>query len=92
MSVFPKLEGIEGRTDTEEARREAALTMFRQAEVDLVIYTGGSAMRGTRWGGAAMVVTDGEQESPSVIDSIGERGFLYTFSYEEVEAMKTAVT
>ena len=60
-------------------------------DAPLVIYTDGSASRGTSMGGAAVVVTDGDPEHPNELHIIERKGSLYTCSYEEeVEAMKEA--
>ena len=52
-----------------------------------------SAMAGIRWGGAGVVVTDGDPEVPNKITILKKRGALHTCPYEqEVEAMKMART
>ena len=93
MEVSPLLEGVSSRLDREEIRRTAALDNIRQTNASKVIYTDGSATAGTRMGGAAFVVTEGDPESPNVLSSVEKKGALYTCSYEEeVEAMKMAAT
>ena len=92
LQVCPELEGVVSRLDRDEIKREAAMRRIRQVAADRVIYTDGSAMSGIRWGGNAVVVTRGDPEEPDVLDTILNRGSLFTCSYEEeVAAMGTAV-
>ena len=92
LKVYPELEGVESRLDSDEVKREAAIRRITQVSADRVIYTDGSAMGGTRWGGYAVVITTGDPEEPEVIATIRKRGALFTCSYEEeLEAMMAAV-
>ena len=93
LEVHPLLEGVSSRLDSEEVRREAALTNIRQTHAQKTIYTDGSAHGGILMGGAAFVVTEGDPETPHELASVSRKGALCTCSYEEeVEAMKMAST
>jgi len=48
-----------------------------------VIYTDGSAQESFRDGGAAFVVTTGDQEDPDAIHSANKRGRAFTSPFEE---------
>ena len=74
-------------------KQNASINKIKEIGNNIVIYADGSVMGGTRHGGAAMVVTEGNPEHPTVINSEHKRGALYTCSNEEeVEAMKLAMT
>ena len=91
MKVFPELEGVTSRLEREEVKREAAIRRIREVDAPVVIYTDGSAHRGTIRGGAAAVITTGDPESMEVITTLEARGADFTCSYEEeLEAMKMA--
>ena len=58
----------------------------------MVLYSDGSASEGTDKGGAGVVVTYGDAESPIVIDTLMKRGSILTSSYnEEHTAMHLAL-
>ena len=91
LQVKEKLEGVESRDQREDIKKEATLTCIRSIDAEIVIYTDGSAMGGTRWGGAGVVITKDDPEDLTLIETITKRGALYTCSYEEeVEAMRIA--
>ena len=59
----------------------------------LTLYTDGSASDGIFSGGAAMVITSGPADSPTIMDVWKRRGSLLTSSFEEEkEAMSMAVS
>ena len=47
IKVFPELEGVKSRLESEEVKIEAAIRRIRQVDAIVVIYTDGSAHRGT---------------------------------------------
>ena len=68
-----------------------SIQRIREVNADLTIYTDGSASGETKMGGASMVVTKGDAESPQPIDKVMVKGALFTCSYEEeVQAMPEA--
>jgi ribonuclease HI len=92
VEIFPELPGISSRAEDESKRRDAAIARIRELNSDLTIYTDGSATAGTRRGGAGVVVTQGDPESPICIETIMEKGAPHTSSYEEEHsAMKSAL-
>ena len=91
LEVYPELEGVVSRLESEQIKRDAALRRIREVDAPVVIYTDGSAHRGTIRGGAAAIVTKGDPEHPEELHSMLMRGADFTCSYEEeVEAMKMA--
>ena len=58
LQVFPELNGVTSREDSEEIKREASLKRIREVDAPIVLYTDGSAHGGTHVGGAAVVVTE----------------------------------
>ena len=67
-------------------------TIAAAGEVEITIYTDGSAERGYKNGGSAAVVTSGPATDPVKITSITRKGRRLTSSYEtEVTAMLLAV-
>ena len=91
LRIYPELYGIK-RSDSVESKRDAALQSIRVHNAAIVIYTDGSALKGTFCGGSAMVVTKGDPETPTVIATVGRRGSPVTCSNEEeVDAMETAI-
>ena len=91
-TVFPSLCGIKGKKDNKVSIQTSALKRSRELGAHFNIYTDGSAISGTRDGGAGVVVTTGDPSSPTVIESLYEKGAQYTCSYEEEKrAMELAI-
>ena len=91
LEVYASLEGVKSRLDDIQVRRASSIRRIQEVNADLTIYTDGSATGGTRMGGAGVVITDGNAESPHIIDTIQKKGALFTCSYEEeVQAMLEA--
>ena len=63
--------------------RKAALNRARELDTQYNIFTDGSAREGIADGGAGLVVTTGEMENPTIIDTRLERGAPLTCSFEE---------
>ena len=93
-SVHPSLPGVQRKEDsTPDQLRSLSLDALRQHDVDLIIYTDGSATGGTTKGGSAAVVTRGDLEQPQVYSRILDRGSPYTSSFEEeLQAMMNAAS
>jgi len=68
-----------------------ALSVIREQNAEMVIYTDGSATDGVKTGGAAVVMTRGDPAAPDVIHTISCRGSTFTSSFEEREGLKTAL-
>ena len=82
-TVFPYLAGIDGKgVDTSTIQR-AALRRTRELGAQYNIFTDGSAREGIADGGAGLVVTTGEIDKPTIIDTLLERGAPLTCSFEE---------
>ena len=64
---------LEGENRTVKGA-EKALKLNRDHEVDVVIYTDGSAAAGTSKGKAGVVVTRGDPENPTVVTEIKIKG------------------
>ena len=67
LQVFPELEGVARRLNSDEVKREVAIRRITKVATGRVIYMDGSAMCGTRWGGNAVVITRGDQKEPKVL-------------------------
>lgn len=91
--IHPKLPGIANKSVAHEKIRSAAYSRITQLNTDIIIYTDGSARNGTSLGGAAAVITSGnDPHSPEVIDTILQKGAPLTCSYsEEEDAMGLAL-
>ena len=66
--------GIAGRADDTNLRRQCSLTTIASYQADYVIFTDGSASRGTRNGGAAAFVTRGSPLQLEIITTIKTKG------------------
>jgi ribonuclease HI len=83
---------LDGQNKTAQGK-ETALKVIREALVDWVLYTDGSASEGTTNGGAGLVVTTGDPSEPLTVYSEKIRGRRLTSSYEEErEAMLAAAS
>ena len=90
--VFPELPGLKCKDEPEELRRELAYARIRELQVEYVLYSDGSAAGGVENGGAGVVVTFGDPEDPTVVDTLMKRGSALTSSYnEEHTAMHVAL-
>ena len=78
---------ITGRADDNSLKRQCSPSTIASSQADYVIYTDGSASRGTRNGGAAAVVTNGSPPQPDVVTTIKTKGQAFTSSYEEEAAV-----
>ena len=91
--IATSVPGITGRADGTNLKRQCSLTTIASYQADYVIYTDGSASRGTRNGVAAAVVTRGLPLQLDVITSRKTKGRTSTSSYEEeTAAMESALT
>ena len=91
--IATSVPGITGRADGTNLKRQCSLTIIASYQVDYVIYTDGSASRGTRNGGAAAVVTRGLPLQLDVITTIKTNGRTSASSYEEeTAAIESALT
>ena len=85
--------GITGRADDNKVKCQCSLSPIASYQADYVIYTNGSASRGTKNGGAAAVVTRGFPLQPDVDTTIKTTGQTLTSSYEEEAAtMESALS
>ena len=84
--IATSVPGITGRVDNINLRHQCSLTTIISYHADYVIYTDGSASRGTRNRGADEVVTWGSPLQPEVVTTIKTRGRTFTSSYEEEAA------
>ena len=91
--IATSVPGITGRADDSNLRRQCSLTTIASYQADNVIYTDGSASKGTRNGGAAAVVPRGSPLQPDVVTTIKTKGRTFTSSYEEeAAAMESALS
>ena len=91
--IATSVPGITGRADGTNLKRQCSLTIIASYQADYVIYTDGSASRGTRNGGAAAVVTRGLPLQLDVITTIKTNARTSASSYEEeTAAMESALT
>ena len=91
-NVFPHVPGLKSKDEDVLLRRALSYAAILALEADLVLYSDGSASNGTDKGGAGVVVTYGNAESPIVIDTLMKRGSILTSSYnEEHTAMHLAL-
>ena len=90
--VFPYLDGIEGKHDAIALIQGAALRRARELNADYNIFTDGSASAGTTDGGAGVVVTRGDPDSPLIVQKIMVKGAAITSSFDEEDrAMQRAL-
>ena len=90
--VFPALPGLSSKDDPEEKARLLAYTRIRELNADLTLYSDGSADGGVKNGGAGVVITSGDPENPTLVETLMKRGSALTSSYaEEHTAMHLAV-
>jgi ribonuclease HI len=90
--VFPTVPGLKSKEEPEERRRNLSYVAIRGLEAEYVLYSDGSASGGTDKGGAGVVVTFGDPESPTVVDTLMKRGSILISSYsEEYTAMHLAL-
>ena len=91
-SVFPAVPGLASKHETEILRRTLSYARIRELDSTYVLYSDGSASGGVKQGGAGVVVTFGDPESPTVVDTLMRRGSALTCSYnEEYTAMHLAL-
>ena len=83
VQIATSVPRITGRADDSNLRRQCSLTTIASYQADYIIYTDGSASRGTRNGGAAAVVTRGSPLQHEVLTAIKTKGRTFTSSYEE---------
>ena len=72
--IATSVPGITGRADDTKLRRQCSLTTIASYQADYVIFTDGSASRGTRNGGAAAFVTRGSPLQLEIITTIKTKG------------------
>ena len=90
LTVFLEIPGYRDCRD-DAGKLAATLSRIRSISPRLVIYTDGSASAGTTKGGAGMVITDGDPDSPRILEVLTVKGAPRTASYiEEVAAMEMA--
>ena len=91
-NVSADVPGLKGKSEEEAKRRETSYARIREINADYILYSDGSAEGGVEQGGAGVVVTTGDPEDPTVIDTLAKRGSTLTCSYNEEEtAMHMAV-
>jgi ribonuclease HI len=78
-----ELDNDGGNSNSNSGKRRAAANTIRAKEAELVIYTDGSAEGGISNGGAAFVVTSGDPDSPTIVETRCVPGRRFTCSYEE---------
>ena len=84
--IAPTVPGITVRADGFNLKRQCSLTTIASYQADYVIYTKGSASRGTRNGGAAAVITRESPLQPQVVTTIKTKERTFTSSNEEEAA------
>jgi ribonuclease HI len=90
--VFASVPGLQGKSETEERRRNLSYARIWEINAEYVLYSDGSASAGVAEGAAGVVVTFGNPEDPVVIDTLTKRGSALTSSYnEEMTAMDIAL-
>jgi ribonuclease HI len=90
--VYPYVPGLESKNEPELIRRTLSYTRIREMDSTYVLYSDGSASGGVEQGGAGVVVTFGDPEFPTVVDTLMRRGSPLTCSYnEEYTAMHLAM-
>jgi ribonuclease HI len=90
LSIFPSLEVITSKNESDEKKQAAAAARITNLAPDLVVYTDGSATEGTRNGGAGAVVAINDPWNPVVNTTILTKGAAFTSSYdEELRVMTT---
>ena len=85
--------GITGWANDTNLKRQCSLTNIASYQADYVIYTDGSASRGTRNGDAAAVVTTGSPLEPEMVTTSKTKGRIFTSFFEEkAAAMESALS
>ena len=84
--ISTSVSGITSRADDNNIKRQFSLSTIVSYQADYVVYTNGSASGGTRYGGAAAVVTRGSPLQPGVVTITKTKGRTFTSSYEEEAA------
>ena len=84
--ISTSVPGITSRADDNNIKRQFSLSTIVSYQADYVVYTNGSASGGTRYGGAAAVVTRGSPLQPGVVTITKTKGRTFTSSYEEEAA------
>ena len=84
-NVYSKVPGLlNGRQEKDVLkRRDLSYKRIREIAAEYVIYSDGSAAEGTLEGGAGVVVTFGEPDDPTVVDTLMKRGSAITCSFSE---------
>ena len=92
-AVLPTIPGISRKGDIQPDKlMELSIDCLKSHQADTVIYTDGSANAGTRDGGSAAVISEGDFLTPTAATTIKERGAPFTSSFEEeLQAMHNAV-
>ena len=85
-SVYPALPGLSSKSAPDIEARTLAYARIRELDAEYVIYSDGSADAGVKDGGAGAVVTFGDPEKPTVIDTLTKKGSALTSSYSEEHA------
>ena len=85
--------GITIRADDTSQKRRCSLTTIASYQANYIIYTDGSASRGTRNEGAVAFVSRGSLLQSVVVTIIKSKGRTFTSSYEqEAAAMESALS
>ena len=82
VTIYPKLEGISGKSDDPIKIRSAAIAAIEKWNSNLTIFTDGSAVEGCRQGGAAAVVMM-HHTTPPTSETLMAKGAHFTSSFEE---------
>jgi ribonuclease HI len=91
-NVHAHVPGLAGRSESEERKIELSYKRIRELAADYTIYSDGSASAGVRDGGAGVVITVGDPENPTVVDTLMKKGSVITCSFnEEATAMDVAL-
>ena len=69
-TVFAYLAGIDGKGVDAPIIQQAALRRTRELGAQYNIFTDGSAREGVADGGAGLVVTTGEMDNPSIVETL----------------------
>jgi ribonuclease HI len=92
QNIYPHVPELLGRSDSEERKIVLSYKRIRDLAADYTIYSDGSASAGVRDGGAGVVITFGDPENPTVVDTLMKKGSKITCSFnEEATAMDMAL-
>ena len=91
-SIYEELPGIKSKKDNPELIATAAYNRISELGTEFAIYTDGSATAGTKDGGSAAVITNGDPRNPNIVEVKKRKGAPITCSYsEEADAMDLAI-